>query len=247
MDPSFQHLEYLYRELDDLKNDFRNPNLYRLVLSYAKGKEILDVGCGVGHFLAVAHQEGFCVAGLEPNEKLIELSRKFYPFDLNIYPLYAEQIDQIRQKFDSITLIDVLEHIEDDVRLLVQLKNLLKEDGRLIILVPNHPHLCGHRDKMLGHFRRYSADELKRKLRANGFDVEHMRVWNMIGYFPYFIAEKILRKPLETSLRKNKGISGNPLKKLLNRVLGVWFRQVENNINFGFGLSLLCVAKKKDL
>ncbi len=246
MDSSFQYLEDFYKQLDDLKSDFRNPNLYRLILSLAKGPDLLDVGCGVGHFLAIANQKGFHVTGVEPNTKLIELSHKLYPFEIKMYPLYAEQISQIQNKFDSITLIDVLEHIEKDVDLLGQLKGLLKEDGRLIILVPHHPHLYGCRDKMSGHFRRYTAKELVEKLKLKGFDIQHLRLWNMLGYLPYFISERILKKPLDTSLRQSKDIGKNPLKRILNRLLGAWFSYIENNINFGFGLSLLCVAQKKN-
>lgn len=244
MDPSFQYLEDFSKQLNDLKSDFRNPNLYRFLLSYVKGPDLLDVGCGAGHFLAVARQAGFSVAGMEPNTKLIELSRELYQVDLNIYPLYAEQIGQIQRQFDTITLIDVLEHIDNDAHLLEHLRNFLKDDGRLIILVPHHPHLYGKRDELSGHFRRYSAKDLIKKLRTNGFTVEHARLWNMLGYVPYLISERILRKPLDTSLRQNKDIKGRPLKRLLSRSLGVWFRHIENNINFGFGLSLLCVAKK---
>ena len=64
----------------------------------------------------------------------------------------------------------------------------------------------------------------------------------MLGFFPYLFHEKILKKELNTSLRdgNEKGF----FKKTLNRILNLWFKFIENNIDFGFGLSLICIAKK---
>ncbi|HOW35819.1 MAG TPA: class I SAM-dependent methyltransferase [Candidatus Omnitrophota bacterium] len=244
MDSSSAHLEEHYTSLGNLKSDFRNKNLYELISSCLDKKTLLDIGCGAGHFLNIAHEKGFQVSGVEPDQKLIDLSRKLYPGNLNITNCPAEQIDTIRGKFDNITVIDVLEHVEDDMSVLKKIKGLLAEDGRLIILVPCHPHLYGKRDKAMGHYRRYSKSNLVDKLEKNGYRILKLRFWNMLGYLPYLISEKVLQREISSSFRENK--SGSPLHNAVSKVLNLWFKYAENAVNFGFGLSLICVVVPRE-
>lgn len=242
MNESFKELTSYYTQLNDLKSDFRNPNLYPLILGCLKGKSVFDIGCGAGHFLNFCRINGYEVKGAEPNQDLIELSKKLYGNSLKLRFLYANEIDQIKERFDNVTMIDVLEHVEKDVDVLYKTKNILTDDGHLVILVPSHPHLYGLRDKLLGHYRRYSLQELKDKLEKTGFEIIKTRRWNMMGYFPYLISEKVFKKVVSSKVRQhNKG----PLLKLINGILQYWFKYVESQVDFGFGLSLLIIAKQK--
>ncbi len=147
----------------------------------------------------------------------------------------------LNEKMDSITMVDVLEHIADDVAALGKTAPFLNKAGRLILVLPAHPFLYGERDKGQGHYRRYGRKELSRKLAEAGFKIVDIRYWNMLGVLPYFFYEKVLRRPLEVSLRFSG--SKSIFQRLLRRILNFWFRYVENKINLGFGLSLICVAE----
>ena len=239
----------LYSGLGDVKNDFRNYNLVNLVKTYVKGKKVLDIGCGSGYLLSQIQSSikrkgdtitGFKrdVYGIEPNQKLIEIAKKNHP-TIDIRQGYGEDIQQFTEKFDTITMLDVLEHIEDDAKQVQIVKEKLNKNGRFIIVVPAYQGLYGKRDEQMGHYRRYNKESLAKLLRKNGYKIIHQRYWNMIGVPLYYFYEKILQKPLNTKLRKQGQ------KNIMNKTLGIWMQKIENNINMGFGLSLITIAKRK--
>lgn len=242
MEKASENLHALYQQLGDLRRDFRNYNLYRFILKRIKGKEILDIGCGAGHFLNLADSKGYSTSGIEDNADLIGLSKKIYGKDLGIKKGRVEDLATLNKKFDTIVMIDVLEHIEKDEEALKLIHDRLNSSGRVVILVPAYQFLYGKRDKNIGHFRRYTRNGLKKKLKESGFDVIESRYWNMLGVIPYFIAEKILKKEFIVGFRgqKKKGW----MTRLLNKSLFKWFEKVENPLNPGCGLSVVAVAIK---
>jgi len=236
-------LLHLYDALADFKADFRDRNLVKMVSKYVVGPRVLDVGAGVGFLVSSLRRAGFEAFGIEPDNNLINLGRKHFG-ELAIIQGTGTDIGRKGFKdMDTIVTIDVLEHIENDSAVLVEIRRTLHPGGRLIVVVPALPWLYGKRDVNLGHYRRYSREELERKLRESGFTVEKSRYWNFAGVLPYLWYERVLRKELQTTLRYR---SPHMLKRTLSRVLDMWFAVVENNINFCVGLSLLCVAQKND-
>ena len=241
-----ENLSGLYENLGNIQNDFRNRNLYVLLTRQLKAVSLLDIGSGAGHFLNHARQKGLQTTGIEPNAALIALSEKLYGSSSRTLNIGIDQIDRLGAlRYDNITMLDVLEHIQDDVSLLKKLRHFLKKDGRLIILAPCYRHLYGIRDKKLGHYRRYERSELIAKLHAAGYEILRCRFWNMLGYFAYAISEKLLKKEIPTSLRTAG--RKNSWQRFCVRALAAWLEIVENHIHLGFGLSLLCVAIPRNL
>jgi len=76
---------------------------------------------------------------------------------------------------------NVIEHIENDVQALIDLRNALHENGRLIIYVPAIPFLFSSFDESAGHFRRYSKRELISKVREAGFTIEKCLYNDSVG------------------------------------------------------------------
>lgn len=230
----------LYSDLGNLENDFRNKALYAFVASYLYGKSLLEIGFGAGHFVHLASKMGFSVTGIDSDNDLLKLARKLYGNKLNLKKQVAEDTFHLEKKVDSIVMIDVLEHIKDDVLVLNQLKKILKKNGRLIIFVPMHQFLYGERDRQLGHYRRYSVEELTTKLRSSGYNIIIKRYWNSIGFLPYLIIEKLLNKRIPSSIRSAK--KSGPIKKTIQKLIYFWLYYIENKVSFGFGLSYICVA-----
>jgi len=231
-----------YAALGNIASDFRNHSLNRLLLRTVLGNRVLDIGCGTGYLLGLLKKEGKTVVGIEPNKRERMLAEKYNP-GIRIFSGFAEDTETLIDfAVDSIVMADVLEHIEDDRTQLQQLYGFLHSGGRLILVVPAYAFLYGNRDKRMGHYRRYSKSHLVSLLTEAGFRIVSIRYWNMLGFFPYLYIEKVLNKELGTQLR-TPGRTSFP-KRILRRFLHVWFAVIENRFDFGFGLSLICVAEK---
>ncbi|MBW1740217.1 MAG: class I SAM-dependent methyltransferase [Deltaproteobacteria bacterium] len=99
------------------------------------GKEtVLDVGCSTGHFLELIRDKAKAVYGYELNKKEVSFCRESLGLDVSDEPL-EKRFD--KGTFDFITMIYVLEHIAEPVDFLNHVKQFLKSDGKLIVLVPN--------------------------------------------------------------------------------------------------------------
>jgi len=113
--------------------------------------------------------------------------------------LSSNQIS-IDEKFDSIVIVNVLEHIEDDIQELKIAKKVLSSDGKIVIFVPAMPALYGSMDAISGHFRRYRRSELEAVIRAAGLQIESVRYFDPIGVLPYWLSYRVLnRQTLGTS------------------------------------------------
>ncbi|MBI2575938.1 class I SAM-dependent methyltransferase [Candidatus Woesearchaeota archaeon] len=244
MDPSTGQENFLlghYKRL--LKNngsDFRFNSLRKLVLRYVKGADVLDLGCGTGHMTKALREKGCKVTSVDTDPEMIRLARA-YTGNQDSHVLKGEDLRKVgKRRFDTIIALDVIEHIEDDRKVLDNMHAVLKEDGRIIISVPCFQWLYGKRDKAMGHWRRYQWNELSEKVKNAGFQIKSMRYWNLLGFFPYAFSEKLLNKPINEQLRyRNRGIVGETVNKLL-----CWWLTFEGLFPQPFGITLFCVAEK---
>ena len=125
--------------LEKVYHVVRNISLNRklkLINSYtSEDKNLLDVGCGTGDFLQIAQQNDWTVFGVEPNNEARQIANS----KTNNSVSDIEQLLEFpKQSFDVITLWHVLEHLPNLEEQVSILKSLLRENGRLIIAVPNY-------------------------------------------------------------------------------------------------------------
>lgn len=104
-----------------------------------KGRDLLDVGCGAGFFLARAREFGWNCFGLEPSELASRLAaeRSLQVFNLTL----DEFLERYKMTFDVIHLKNVLEHIPQPAVALRKCRNLLNAGGLLYVQVPNDYNL----------------------------------------------------------------------------------------------------------
>jgi len=95
--------------------------------------KVLDVGCGTGEFLKTMKAGGWETAGVEPSEERNKLSTE----ENKIYSAELTEIKFPGGGFDAVTLWQVLEHLPDPVKYLAEIRRLLKDDGILVLSVPN--------------------------------------------------------------------------------------------------------------
>lgn len=181
---------------------------------------IMEIGCSSGFLirdLAKEFPEAVIVGVDVVKEPLYRLANTLPGIPLIRFDLLQCPLPD--QSVDVMVMLNVLEHIEDDVGALQKAFNLLKPGGSLIIEVPAGPSLYDAYDVQLHHFRRYAASELQGKLTGVGFKACRKSHLGFI-LFPAFAVVKLLNK--WSPSRKNKAVvreqaastSGNGLVKL---------------------------------
>ncbi|MGC1479833.1 MAG: class I SAM-dependent methyltransferase [Chthoniobacterales bacterium] len=91
------------------------------------------------------------------------------------------------EEFDLVAALDVLEHVEDDVRALSELGRVLVAGGILLVSVPLFPAAWTDFDEFVGHSRRYELDELVGKLGSAGFQIERSAGYGMAPRTPWVL------------------------------------------------------------
>jgi 2-polyprenyl-3-methyl-5-hydroxy-6-metoxy-1,4-benzoquinol methylase len=146
--------------MDDYTSGYLSPWLrskrFKKAQPYLKGR-ILDYGCGTGG-LAEFCMPDFYV-GFDKSQELIDRARKTHPG----YCFVREISD--RDKFDTIVLLAVLEHVEHPVSVLKKFKQMLNPTGHIVLTVP-HPKFFGiHKTcSRIGLFSQYAGQDHKEKI-----------------------------------------------------------------------------------
>src|SRR3989338_8754480 len=99
-----------------------------------KGK-LLDVGCGVGHFLDVAQKQGWKAEGLDISDSASKIARETYGLDVHVGTLDGIQFQHAN--YDAKTMWDVIEHIKQPVENMAAANRLLRKGGILVMKTPN--------------------------------------------------------------------------------------------------------------
>jgi len=138
---------------------------------------ILDVGCGTGATVSLLEHYG-TVTAIDVSVQAIQYCKeqgrsRLCQADGSCLPFANES-------FDLVTALDLLEHLEDESEGLEGLRRVLKNGGRMLLSVPAFMFLWSDFDRFSGHHRRYSKEELKRKVEQAGFEVTKLSYFNMI-------------------------------------------------------------------
>jgi len=135
----------------------------------------LEIGCGSGALLADLAKHGFEVTGLESSAEATSVAKEILSNTSAV--LHTSPQDDWTKKFDTVCAFEVLEHIEDHISALRDWQKWVKPDGQIILSVPAHQYLWNEGDVWAGHFRRYSAKQLRQTLEAAGLVVEHIEYY----------------------------------------------------------------------
>lgn len=194
-----------------------------LVSRFVKRGKLLDVGSGNGKFLKIMKDAGFDIVGVEPSCSAAKVSQE----NFGIMPINKDlpEADLGSRKFDVVTLWHVLEHVEDLNNYIVKIKNIVEDDGVLIVAVPN---IDSFDAKFMGiswpylniptHINNFNINNLKLLLEKHGFKIKNtsffsleydltsiiLGLTNLISEDYNFIYKKIKRQErLNTSRYKN--------------------------------------------
>jgi SAM-dependent methyltransferase len=162
-----------------------NDYVFRLATSkFPKNGEFMEFGPGLGDFAGRFQKAGISI-------DVVEIERQFHPVLARLSRKVVGSLDELPGAYDAILSVNVLEHIEDDQAALRQLHAKLKPGGLISLYHPAGPSLYGQLDKLVNHYRRYSREEMVRKVEAAGFVIEESRYVDSLGWLVMFIYKKL--------------------------------------------------------
>ena len=201
---------------------------------------ILDVGCGTGANLLMLSQYGEA-EGVDISEDALAFCRER---GLDKVKLGAgEELPYEDATFDLVTAFDVVEHMDDDLAGLKEMRRVLRPGGHALIFVPTFMFLWGLQDDVSNHRRRYRLPELRRVLEQAGFEIERSSYANITFFMPILLIRKLMRLTGIKAATENN-INVPALNGLLGWMLGAE-SAVLRYLNLPFGVSGLCVARVK--
>jgi SAM-dependent methyltransferase len=201
--------------------------------------EILDAGCGTGGNLAMLSQFG-AVSGMEFDSAALELARRRGVGDVRPGCL-PDSIPFEKQRFDLITLMDVLEHVEQDVASLTSLRAHLKPGGSLFITVPAFPFMWSHHDVTHHHYRRYRASGLRAAVTSAGYTVAFSSYYNM-WLFPFISAARLVQRGIGGK-KSDLGPPPRMLNWMLRRIFASERHWLGRGLKCPVGVSLMLIAR----
>lgn len=195
---------------------------------------VLEVGAGIGQFTGElrGRPEIERLVSIEPDPGFSVKLQNSYPEHEVVRGTIGDL--RIQASWNAIFSVNVLEHIEADREELEIYCRLLKPaQGALCLFVPARPEIYAPIDKDFGHFRRYTAHELRTKLENAGFTLVRFRYFNFVGYFLWWLSFCLLKKRTFDA----------PSVRLFDRVIFPAVHSFENNIcSPPIGQSLMAIA-----
>jgi SAM-dependent methyltransferase len=208
--------------------------IFGLVAPYVGG-EVLEVGAGHGTFTERLAQPADRLVACELSERCTSVLIDRFAGNSAIEVVHGDVTSAAASgPFDTVVLINVLEHIERDDETLREIRGLLNPGGRLVLWVPAFPMLYSDFDRRIGHYRRYRRSALQAQLLQAGFDVSDIRYVNAVGALAWLVVARYLGRTPTT---------GAPVR-LFDRYLVPVLRALERRIRVPFGQSVFAVAAR---
>ena len=200
------------------------------------GDEVLEIGAGHGTFTEMLAREAERVVASDISERCVSRLRERFSGEESVEILHGS-VDSAdgHGPFDSVILINVLEHIKDDDGALRDLGRLLRPGGRAVLWVPAFSFLYSDFDRRIGHYRRYRRPELQRQLVDAGYDVQDVRYVNAVGAVAWLVLARFLRRT------PTQGTS----VKVFDGYFVPLLRRLERRWDPPFGQSVLAVATRR--
>lgn len=206
-----------------------------------RGLRILDLGCGPGNMLRRLRRWG-TVVGTDFSLDALAFARtkgvsRVLSCDSIALPFASAS-------FDCVIALDMLEHVEDDVGTMREIRRVLRPDGVFLFTVPASMALWRHHDVMYGHFRRYSRRDLRARVERADLRVSECRFFKCAFYPLLWVLAKVERL-LQNVVPPRDNFYRVP--RWANRLMEteiVWEDRLGVTRVMPFGVSLVCVGHR---
>jgi SAM-dependent methyltransferase len=210
-------------------------------LALPRSAAILDVGTGTGANLRLLRDLGFeRVTGVDFSAEAIRFCAEKGLGEVQPGNVCAMPFGD--RAFDLVFATDVIEHVEDDVAALQEIRRVLKPGGRALLTVPAFPILWGLQDEVSHHRRRYRLRRLLDRMQAAGLSPQRHFYFNYLLFLPILAARRLMRL-----MRFRPACEGDVNTRWLNVVLTALFRidvKTAPWLRPPFGVSALIVATR---
>lgn len=214
--------------------DNYNRWIYAQIAPYL-GNRILDVGCSIGN-ITQYYVDRDLVIGVDVVPEQLEYARERFAgkaYEAHHVDVSSPALLQFREHdLDTAVCLNVLEHVEDDVHALRNMRDALVSGGRICLLTPVNKWLYGPMDAIDHHYRRYTREELNAKVAEAGLTVEHQNYFNLLGIAAWWVQNRIIRKSMAA-----------PAQYSLFDVLVPVLSRIERVIPPPTGLSLVTICR----
>jgi SAM-dependent methyltransferase len=200
---------------------------------------ILDVGCGTGANLKMLESYG-PTEGVDISRQAVEFCRARGLHSVKLGAI--EHLPYENGSFDVVTALDVVEHLDDDVAGLREMRRVLTKDGRVLVFVPAFMFLWGVQDDVSNHRRRYTLPNLLKAIKTAGFSIEWASYANITFFFPVLAVRSVMRwlgLRAATEYGINISVMNTPFSWLFAAE-----RFVMKRGKFPFGVSAVCIARR---
>lgn len=219
----------------------RYVDLLNRISRYRKNNELLDIGCGEGHFITVAGQKGWNASGIERSVCATQICRSF---SLNVINTDLLELNTGEKRFDVVTMFEVLEHLNRPYEYLLKVRDILRKKGVFIITTPNFNCitrlLLQEKWSLVSqqHTLYFTEKTVKSLLNRCGFRVVELKTKNVS--LPEL--KKIFKKKVEKTYTRNQMLR-NAIEE--NRPL-VILKDIANNFLkwTGTGETIECLSEK---
>ncbi len=193
---------YVAKDKDILDAFAGAPNFNRWMADTIRpyvGKRVLEIGAGMGNLTRqlLPGRKRYVATDID-HDHLDRLSNRLsHRPNLEIAELnaaYPENHEPFQGQMDTVICLNVLEHIEDDLGALQNIRSMLEDGGRAVILVPSGQSIYNSLDEELGHFRRYSEEQLRERMTAAGFEVETVLRFNRASRPGWWLNGTVLKR-----------------------------------------------------
>ncbi|MBC8145306.1 MAG: class I SAM-dependent methyltransferase [bacterium] len=179
MDESVYHLHY---EQEEKHWWFaaRSIIVRRIIEKYGNlrpGDTILDIGCGTGAILKELSRT-YSVVGIDMSPLAVQYSKKRGLKD--VFEMPVEDFPTDKYNVKAALLLDVIEHIDDDLAVLKRAREIVGRDGRVIVTVPAYMWMWSAHDVLHHHKRRYSKRQLRDVLDQAGLEPVKFTYYNTL-------------------------------------------------------------------
>ncbi len=202
---------------------------------------ILDVGTSTGTNLRLLKEMGFTnFLGLDKSQEAIRWCESKELGTVRQGDIHAIPFPE--ESFDLILATDILEHVDDDLRALKELRRVLKKSGRIVITVPAFRSLWGMQDDVAHHKRRYCRRALLDKFGEAELTCREVFYFNFLLFAPIWAARQMIRIA-RIRLKSENQINTPTLNWILKAVFYLDIA-LARKLNPPFGVSLLIMASR---